>query len=150
LTHRHPTQVLNVLVLILVLCLSGLSQAQNKIAVTADDLLIKFIEYFDNNQTEAATKYLLKAVELDPTKSFYINIIGYMANGKLNEALKLLEERKNQSPAEKELKAIQILAANTHLMFAVESERQYDYINAIWHYEAAYGIDIILRRKNRQ
>ncbi|UCH92968.1 MAG: hypothetical protein JSV88_22110 [Candidatus Aminicenantes bacterium] len=49
-------KVLNVLVLILVLCLSGFSQGQeqNKTAETADDLIIKGIEYLDNKDKNAA------------------------------------------------------------------------------------------------
>jgi hypothetical protein len=37
-------KVLNILVLILVLCLTGFSQEQNETAETADDLFLKFIE----------------------------------------------------------------------------------------------------------
>ena len=40
------------------------------------------------------------AAELEPEKWIYIEIIGHMADDKLNEALKLLEERENQSLSE--------------------------------------------------
>lgn len=74
--------VFNVLVLILVLCLSGLSQEQNKTGETVDDLLIKFIEYLDKKEFKVAVEYLQKAVELDPTKLVYIEIIKSIGNGK--------------------------------------------------------------------
>jgi CHAT domain-containing protein/Tfp pilus assembly protein PilF len=139
-------KVLNVLVLILILFLIGLSQEQAKDGETADDLLIKFIEYFDKNDGNNAINCLKKAIELDPTKGIYFGIMIYMVDGKFDEALKLLEERKEKSPSEKERNVIQILAAATHYLWAKALKKKSDYINAIAHYEAAYEIDIIYRR----
>ena len=45
-------KVLNVLVLILVLCPSGLSQEQNKTAEKTGDLLLKFIENLEKKMKE--------------------------------------------------------------------------------------------------
>ena len=130
----------------MVMFLTGFSQEQNKTVETADDLLVKFIEYWDKSDAATAIDFLKRAFELDPTKVVYMEILRYiLLDGKYDEALKLLEKRKDQSPEEKELKVIQILAAETHFRWAEELEKKYDYINAIKHLESAYVIDTIYR-----
>jgi len=52
-------KVLSMVVLIQILCLSGLSKEQSKEGETSDDLLIKFIEYFNKKHADKATDYLL-------------------------------------------------------------------------------------------
>ena len=143
-------KVLNIVVLILVLFLSGLSQEKNKSVETVDDLLVKFIEYFEDKDVEEAIKYLQKAIDLDPKKEVYMKILDYIFTDKekIAEALKLLEQRKSKSPTKKELGVIQILTAETHFRWAEALKKKKDYINAIMHYEAAFGIAIVYRRNN--
>ncbi len=117
-------KVLSLVVLILVLCLSGFSQGEKKETETADDLLIKGIEYLNNNDVNSAEKCFLKALYIDLTKEFYFEIMGYMADGKYNEVLKMLKDKKDKSPAEKELKVIQIMTADTNLLWARELEKK--------------------------
>jgi len=140
-------KVLSVVVLILDLCLSGFSQEQTKEGETADDLLIKGIEYIHGDDINAAITYFIKALKLDYTKNIYIEILNNMLEGKFAEALKRLDEKRYKSPLEKELKVIQILAADTHFRWAFELKRKHLYIDAIKHLEAAYDIDIIYRPK---
>lgn len=142
-------KVLNALVLILVLGIGGIShsQEQNKTGETADDLFIRGLEYFDRKDKNAAIECFKKAVELDPSKRIYIEIMVYVVDRKFDGALKLLAERKDKFPGERELKVIQILNAETHFRWAYDLKSKHDYINAIEHLEAAYGIDIVYRRR---
>ncbi len=61
-------KLFNVLVLMLVLFLSGLSQGQDKNAETADDLLIKFIEFLDKKKIDKAIACLQREVQFENKK----------------------------------------------------------------------------------
>ncbi|MCP5108549.1 MAG: tetratricopeptide repeat protein [bacterium] len=138
--------VLNILVLILVQFLSGFNQEQNDTVEKANDLFLKALEYADKNDRLNSSACLRKAMELDPTKRSYIEVFKRIGFGQFAEALKLLEEKKENSPRKKELKIIQIISANVHFRWAIELERN-DYLNAIKHFKASFDINIIHRPK---
>jgi tetratricopeptide (TPR) repeat protein len=135
------------MVAVLILVLTGFSREQTypNTAEKVDELLGKFIEYYVKKDGANAIDCLMRAIELDPTKTVYIEVPKFIINGKYAEAIDLLEQRKDRSTGENELKLIQILAAQTHFLWAEELRKKNEYLDAIVHYEAAYVIDIIYR-----
>lgn len=132
----------------MVLGFTGFSHEQNNTRETADELLGKFFEYLIKKDTENAAGYLIKAVKLDPTKKVYVDILVLLKNRNYTEAFNLLAQRKGHYPGKNEGKVIQILTALTHLSWAKDLEKKYQYVDTIEHYEAAYVIDIIYRHRD--
>ena len=98
----------------------------------------------------AAIDQLRQAVALDPSQEDYVTKLAeaFRRAGQFADAQLLLEKKLKSLQQPEQQRELQIALADVHIWWGGSLYQQYQYEEAVRHYQAAFAIDQALRRRN--